>query len=204
MILTKVCSIPFKVYFASAKIPNLAIGVSATGTTNSPNLNLTWFYAGNEHNSNPQLQFATATSTHEALQLHDPRNGMQSSLHPSLAHGSFVQHGTPTPTASPASKYSLEASTPAADAEMLLGLSGAGQKAGFVQQPHEHGHGMDGLVMSNVYNDGNYANSGGPGFGYVMTESENVNMNSLPWNFHYLEYMSTYWGSDFPPPDEAG
>lgn len=185
-----------------------AIGLSATGTTNSPNLNLTWLFQNPEHSHNPQTQFSAATSPHGTSPTQDPRGGMQTSMHPPLPHSSFVQHGAPTPSASPASKYSIDGSTPASDAEMLLGLSGAGQKATFGQQPHEHQpHGMDGLVMGSAYSDGSYSGGGtGPGtFGYgIMLESEDVNMHNINWSLPCLEYMPPYWDGVFVAAEEVG
>lgn len=132
---------------------------------------------------------------------------MQTSMHPPLPHSNFVQHGTLTPSASPASKYSIDGPTPASDAEMLLELSGAGQKATFGQQPHEHQqHGMDGLVMGNTYGDGSYpGGSAGPGtFGYgIMLESEDVNMNNINWSLTCLEYMPQYWDAYTAPEEEV-
>lgn len=184
-----------------------AIGLSATGTTNSPNLNLTWLFPNPEHSHNLQSQFSTATSPHGTLPAQDPRAGMHTSMHPPLPHGNFVQHGTPTPSASPASKYSIDRSTPASDAEMLLGLSGAGQKAAFGQQPHEQQpHGMDGLVMSGAYSDGSYSGGGtGPGtFGYgIMLESEDINMNNINWSLPCLAYMPPYWDGSFAATEEV-
>lgn len=87
---------------------------------------------------------------------------------------------------------------------MLLGLSGAGQKAAFGQQSHEHQqHGMDGLVMSNAYSDGSYpGGSTGPGtFGYgIMLESEDVNMNNISWGC--LEYMPQFWDGTYTATEE--
>lgn len=186
-----------------------AIGLSATGTTNSPNLNLTWLFPNPEHGHNPQNQFVTVASPHGTLSPQDPRGGMQPSMHPPLPHSSFIQHGTSTPTTSPASKYSIDGSTPAAaDAEMLLGLSAAGQKVAFGQEPHEHqAHGMDGLAMGNVYSDGTYPGGGAaPGtFGYgIMLESEDVDMNNLNWSLPCLEYMPPYWDGAFTTTEEVG
>lgn len=90
---------------------------------------------------------------------------------------------------------------------MLLGLSGAGQKAGFGQQSHEHQqHSMDGLVMSGAYSDGNYPGGGtGPGtFGYgIMLESEDVNMNNINWSLPCLEYMPPYWDGTYTTAEEV-
>lgn len=91
---------------------------------------------------------------------------------------------------------------------MLLGLSGAGQKPTFGQQPHEHQtHNMDGLVMGNAYGDGSYPGDGtGPGsFGYgIMLESEDVNMNNVSWNLPCFEYMPSYWDGAFAAAEEVG
>lgn len=82
--------------------------------------------------------------------IHDDRNEMQSSMHPS-SHTNH-QHETPTPTVSGTSKYPLVESTPASDAQMLLGLS-AGSKADYGQHHHDNGQGMDIMTMGAILMD---------------------------------------------------
>ncbi|RPB01882.1 hypothetical protein L873DRAFT_1674713 [Choiromyces venosus 120613-1] len=186
--------------------PNQAIGWSVTGTTNSPNSNLTFMFpasseAGVYTIQHPQYN-GNASSPHAQhhcgiQQAQDPRNGlMTSGMHPPLPHG-FVG-ATPASTASlaasPQSKYSMEASTPAAsDAEMLLGLSVEQQRqqqkaAGIHHSP------MDGLIMGGggIYNSDEAGNAVGAYNAYnIMIESEDINMNSMGVHqlLPYLEFV---------------
>lgn len=129
-------------------------------------------------------------------------------MHPPLPNSSFVQHGAPNQAAPSASKYSVDGSTPASDAEMLLGLSDTEQKPEFGQQLHHQVHSMDGhIIMGNTYNDGSYTNSGAaPGaFGYgIMLESEDVNMNNLGWSLPCFGYIPSYWDGTYTPTEEVG
>lgn len=109
-------------------------------------------------------------------------------------------------SASPQSKYSLDASTPAsADAEMLLGLSVEQQR----QQQKSVGAGgappsIDSLVMAGSGGGEMYDGGGGQGMygnGYgIMIESEDVNMSSMDVNhlLPFLEFIPNFslYGTD--------
>ncbi|KAG0129213.1 hypothetical protein HOY82DRAFT_488401 [Tuber indicum] len=174
--------------------PSQAIGWSLTGTTNSPNSNLTFMFPASGEAGVYTIQHqqynGNASSPHAnhhggIQQAQDPRNGlMTSGIHPPLPHG-FVG-ATPTSTASlaasPQSKYSVGASAPAAsDAEMLLGLS-VDQQRQQQKAAGVHHSPMDGLIMGgDIYNDEGGAMGAFNAYN-IMIESEDINMNSMGAN----------------------
>ncbi|PWW79774.1 hypothetical protein C7212DRAFT_289032 [Tuber magnatum] len=185
--------------------PGQAIGWSLTGTTNSPNSSLAFMFPasgeGGVYTIQHQQYNGNASSPHanhqsEIQQAQDPRSGlMTSGMHPPLPHG-FVgatSASTASLAASPQSKYSVGASSPAAsDAEMLLGLSVEQQRqqqksAGVHHSP------MDGLIIGGeIYNNDEAGSSMGAYNAYnIMIESEDINMNSMGANqlFPLLEFV---------------
>jgi len=150
-------------------------------------------------------------ASHDAgiQQAQDPRNGhMASGMHPPPPHG-FVgatSASTASLAASSQSKYSVEASTPAAsDAEMLLGLS-VEQQRQQQKATSVHHSPMDGLIMGGGggYNNDEAGSAMGAYNAYnIMIETEDINMNSMGVN-HLLPFLEFVPYDSYQYGTEAG
>ena len=172
--------------------PAQGIGWSLTGSTNSPNSNLTFMYTNSEQIQPPAYQANTGSSN----MVYDPiRQSLPESTarsisttdYPPAQTQSFVRKHSMGP---PLTRYSTMTSHSAttSDAEMLLGL----QNSAFANAPGTHTFLSNGLAAGNQSDFSQNNNSiGFGGVGDVMMESQEIDMSSLsgdmmPWLGEYL------------------
>jgi len=182
--------------------PAQAIGWSLTGTTNSPNSNLTFMYTNSEQAQLPPYPSHTVSSN----MVYDP---IRQSL-PEAVQGSPTTSGyrprsqsfaRKHPMAPPETKYVPILSDPAttSDAEMLLGL----QNSTYSNAPSTNQFEANDITQedrfdfsgnnssSNLYTASPTAHIGLGGVGDVMMASQEIDMSSLggdmmPWLGEYL------------------
>ena len=178
-----------------------AIGWSLTGTTNSPNSNLTFMYANNEQIQPPTFQSHPGSSNmvYDPIRQSQPDSvqGVTSTSDYRPRSRSYARKSSTVP---PGTKYSTILSNPAttSDAEMLLGL----QNSTYAnvpgtnpfesnEIPPEDRFVFSGNNGSNVYTTSPTAHMGLVGVGDVMMASQEIDMSSLggdmmPWLEDYL------------------
>jgi hypothetical protein len=195
--------------------PSQAIGWSLTGTTNSPNSNLTFMYQNmNGDQSQPPPPPPGAGNMiydpiRQSLPEVTPASTSTSNFHTRYQLYAQPQQHSSQPMPPPAPKYTPIASDPAStsDAEMLLGL----QNSPYSQTPgshHSFDHSQNMTSPNNPRTDPSTSNfdfaqtqpnifPGGPngyvglgGVGDMMMESQEIDMSTLggdmmPW----LEYL---------------
>jgi hypothetical protein len=186
--------------------PGQAIGWSLTGTTNSPNSNLTFMYQNNMSGDNyqqPPAPPGAGNMIYDPIRSSIPETSMSStstSNYQSRYHQQQQLQPVSQPMPPPAPKYTTMAdSATTSDAEMLLGL----QNSPFAQTPgshHAYDHSQSMASPQSSRHDGSssfdFASNtsvfpGGPngyvGLGGDMTmESQEINMSTLggdmmPW-----------------------
>jgi len=196
--------------------PAQAIGWSLTGTTNSPNSNLTFMYANSEQIQASSYQSHTGSSN----MVYDP---IRQSL-PESAPGSTSTSGYRPRNHSFSSKHSLGAQTTrytplssnpatASDAEMLLGLQNStNTNTPTAHQPESINISQEDRFdfsgnnnNSNIFTTSPTAHMGLGGVGDVMMESQEIDMSSLggdmmPWLEEYLpqDILQFFEGTNGP------